>query len=111
MSRLLLFQKVNHFPCNKNLGRKDLLKKNFARISQYSTQIAQLFDILPATYLLPKESSSFAERFYADLQAEGSYNIWIIKPVGKLARASRVPCLWVVPWCGCLRVGALVWVP
>lgn len=31
MNKLLLFQKVNHFPFNKNISRKDLLKKNIER--------------------------------------------------------------------------------
>jgi tubulin polyglutamylase TTLL5 len=26
--KLFIFQKVNHFPNNKNLSRKDMLKKN-----------------------------------------------------------------------------------
>ena len=31
LNKLILFQKVNHFSFNKNLARKDLLKKNIER--------------------------------------------------------------------------------
>lgn len=32
LDRLLIFQKINHFPQNKNMVRKDLLKKNIERV-------------------------------------------------------------------------------
>jgi len=51
---------VNHFPFNKNLGRKDLLKKNFVRIAKLGPKAAAAFDILPITYNLPKEYCNFS---------------------------------------------------
>lgn len=83
MNKLLLFQKVNHFPFNKNLGRKDLLKKNIERMQKLGQKTQQLFDIIPTTFLLPKEYCQFSERFYHDFELEGDLNIWIMKPIGK----------------------------
>ena len=82
-NKLLLFQKVNHFPFNKNLVRKDLLKKNFERIMKLGPKAAQAFNILPVTFVLPKEYCELSDRFYEDTLKEGENNIWIIKPVGK----------------------------
>ncbi|KAL4466855.1 hypothetical protein ABPG74_010452 [Tetrahymena malaccensis] len=82
-NKLLLFQKVNHFPFNKNLVRKDLLKKNFERITKLGQKAAQAFNILPLTFVLPKEYCNFSERFYEEMLREGENNIWIMKPVGK----------------------------
>ncbi|CAD8100366.1 unnamed protein product [Paramecium primaurelia] len=83
LNKLLLFQKVNHFPFNKNLGRKDLLKKNIERCQKLGTKAQQIFDIIPSTFLLPKEYVQFMEKFYKDSESEGQQNIWIMKPTGK----------------------------
>ena len=50
---LFLFQKVNHFPGNKQLARKDLLKKNIEMIQKLGNKIRNFFDIIPETFLLP----------------------------------------------------------
>jgi tubulin polyglutamylase TTLL5 len=42
-----------------------------------------LYDIIPPTYILPKDYCAFSERFYEDMNNEGEYNIWIMKPIGK----------------------------
>ncbi|CAD8208186.1 unnamed protein product [Paramecium octaurelia] len=83
LNKLLFFQKVNHFPFNKNLGRKDLLKKNIERCQKLGTKAQQIFDIIPSTFLLPKEYVQFMEKFYKDSESEGQQNIWIMKPTGK----------------------------
>ena len=44
---LFLFQKVNHFPGNKQLARKDLLKKNIEMIQKLGNKIRGYFDIIP----------------------------------------------------------------
>jgi len=44
---------------------------------------AQAFNILPVTFVLPKEYCELSDRFYEDTLKEGENNIWIIKPVGK----------------------------
>lgn len=75
---------MNHFPFNKNLVRKDLLKKNFDRIIKLGAKAASVFNILPLTFVLPKEYCNFSERFYDEAMREGDEkNIWIMKPVGK----------------------------
>ena len=82
MTKLLVFQKVNHFPGNKGIVRKDLLKSNIERIQKLGNKAAAAFNILPATFVLPKEINKFIEVFYENHEKEGIYNIWIIKPVG-----------------------------
>ncbi len=43
----------------------------------------QAFDIIPTTFVLPKEYCNFSEKFYDDMTREGDMNIWIMKPIGK----------------------------
>lgn len=79
-NKLLVFQKVNHYPQNKNLSRKDLLYKNldnFKKISKTS------IGFVPLTFNLPKQYSAFSAKFHEDQSLEGSMNIWIMKPIGK----------------------------
>jgi len=83
MNKLMIFQKVNHFPGNKGLVRKDLIKSNFERTMKLGRKAAEAFNILPETYILPKEISKFIEVFYEAHEREGPLNIWIVKPVGK----------------------------
>lgn len=75
-----MFQKVNHFPLNKNISRKDLLYKNldnFKKITKTS------IGFVPLTFNLPKEYSAFSAKFHEDQALEGPMNIWIMKPIGK----------------------------
>ena len=88
MNKLLYWQKVNHFPLNKNIVRKDLLKKNIERAQRLGPKAAQAFNIIPLTFVLPKEYVQFMEHFYKDNENIGvargkSTNYWILKPVGK----------------------------
>ena len=84
MSKLLYFQKVNHFPLNKNCGRKDLLKKNIDRLVKKHPRLGRYYEIVPRTFCLPKEYSEFSEHFHQTLEREGPEgNIWISKPIGK----------------------------
>jgi tubulin polyglutamylase TTLL5 len=53
LTDLFIFQKVNHFFGNKEIARKDLLKKNIEKIKKMSKKLAVLFDIIPETYFLP----------------------------------------------------------
>lgn len=45
-------QKVNHFPCSVQLGRKDCLNKN---IFHMQTKFSKDFNFLPRSYILPQE--------------------------------------------------------
>ena len=78
---LIYFQKVNHFPLNKNLSRKDMLKKNIEKIKRLGNRMSSLFDIIPETYLLPGESDQFIEKYHQ--YSKERLNIWIMKPVGQ----------------------------
>ena len=104
---LLPWQRVNHFPQARQLTRKDLLKKHLQRQRQRSERAGGLFDIMPLTFALPKESLAFTDAFSrcAD-DAKGATdaagggaprlpNVWILKPVG-LSRGrgiSMVDCI------------------
>ncbi|KRX04923.1 hypothetical protein PPERSA_06557 [Pseudocohnilembus persalinus] len=84
MEKLLIFQKLNHFPGNRNLHRKDLIFQNIQRAQKISPQANKYFaDIMPLTFLLPKEYLQFSERFQRDKNIEGDYNIWIMKPLAR----------------------------
>ncbi|GMF25237.1 unnamed protein product [Phytophthora lilii] len=84
---LLAWQKVNHFQHAKALTRKDCLKKHIGKYLAAGGRLRQAFDIIPPTFLLPKEYVAFvqafqerSERLRRDGFSEGK-NIWIMKPV------------------------------
>lgn len=67
------FQSTNHFPSSWQLGRKDLLWRNVARMrGRWGTE----FDIMPQSFTLPQD--------YDDWEAVRNQNpssLWIWKPV------------------------------
>ncbi|RLN63670.1 hypothetical protein BBJ28_00023134, partial [Nothophytophthora sp. Chile5] len=84
---LLAWQKVNHFQHAKALTRKDCLKKHIGKYLAAGGRLRQAFDIIPPTFLLPKEYVAFVQAFQARGErlresgvAEGR-NVWIMKPV------------------------------
>jgi len=90
-NRLLLWQKVNHFPSSRHLTRKDCLKRNFDRYTKVPGKLADNFTLMANTYCLPKEYLSFIEEFSRIAEEEelkyphrppGSMNWWILKPAG-----------------------------
>ncbi|GMF66635.1 unnamed protein product [Phytophthora fragariaefolia] len=84
---LLAWQKVNHFQHAKALTRKDCLKKHIGKYLAAGGRLRQAFDIIPPTFLLPKEYVGFVHAFQERcerLRRSGlpeSKNIWIMKPV------------------------------
>ena len=62
-SNLFTWQKVNHFINNRQLARKDLLKKNIERVRKINQKLFSLFDIMPKTYILTKEYLDFVDEF------------------------------------------------
>ncbi|EEY53892.1 tubulin-tyrosine ligase family [Phytophthora infestans T30-4] len=84
---LLVWQKVNHFQHAKALTRKDCLKKHIGKYLSAGGKLRQAFDIIPPTFLLPKEYVSFVQAFQERserLRRNGvseAKNIWIMKPV------------------------------
>lgn len=82
-SKLLVWQVVNHFPETKNFSRKDMLKKNIEKIMKVSTKAHSLWNIIPITYVLPKEYVNFVDHYGKLEETEPDKNVWIMKPVGK----------------------------
>ena len=66
-----LYQKVNHFPASKHLGRKDNLWKN---INVMRRKFKKDFEFCPKTYVLPEDYDVLG------VQMEKSAKLWIIKP-------------------------------
>eukprot|EP00347_Sterkiella_histriomuscorum_P016526 403352853 len=84
LDNLLVWQKFNHFPENKNITRKDLLKKNIEKVQKISKKSKQVFDIIPLTFILPQEYSQLLTAFHQGEKEDGpSLNYWIVKPPGK----------------------------
>ncbi|KAL4140819.1 hypothetical protein PRNP1_015099 [Phytophthora ramorum] len=84
---LLAWQKVNHFQHAKALTRKDCLKKHIGKYLAAGGRLRHAFDIIPPTFLLPKEYVAFVQAFQERSErlrqsgfSEGK-NIWIMKPV------------------------------
>ena len=80
ISKLLIWQKINHFPFNKNLSRKDLLYKN---LDSFRKMLRIPFNFLPLTYNLPKEFTQFSIKFHEEEIVNRDLNYWIMKPIGK----------------------------
>jgi tubulin polyglutamylase TTLL5 len=51
INKLLVWQRINHFPFNKNLSRKDLLYKN---LDSFRKTLKVPINFLPLTFNLPK---------------------------------------------------------
>lgn len=76
-------QKVNHFPNNYELTRKDLMYKNLRR---YKKQLekenrleeAKNFSFYPQTYYMPNEIALFLDEY-----KKNSNTMWIMKPACK----------------------------
>lgn len=81
--KLLVWQVVNHFPETKNFSRKDMLKKNIEKIMKVSAKANNLWNIIPITYVLPKEYVNFVDHYGRLDETEPDTNVWIMKPVGK----------------------------
>jgi len=68
---LLVWQKVNHFTENKQLVRKDLLKKNIERAMKVSKKAKEVFNIIPQTFFLPQEFGALTSAFQMAEQRDG----------------------------------------
>jgi len=80
LMKLLVFQRANHFIGAKNVSRKDFLKSNIERSRKFSNKASKEFNIMPLTFILPKEYVEFLTIF-SDLEdKEGKMNYWIMKP-------------------------------
>jgi len=109
-SRLCVWQKVNHFPENKHLARKDCLKRLVERYTRIGGKAAQYFTVCPKTFVLPKEYCQFIEYFASIAEHEEDLpderktpNLWIMKPAG----SSRGRGIQVVQDVGAVHYGEL----
>lgn len=81
-SRLVAWQKINHFPNTSYLTRKDMLKRAMQKYTRMGGRVAQVFDITPLTYVLPSEYVTFVEHFSKLGAKSKKTNLWIMKPAG-----------------------------
>jgi len=81
---LNIFQKVNHFSMSTVLTGKDLLKDTL-------TPYKRIFNILPATFNLPRDWKSFQREWHRVEEGCREPNLWIAKPSrGACGRGIRV---------------------
>jgi len=59
------------------------LKRNIERAQKMSTKANTVFNIMPMTFILPKEYVGFLENFSEFEELEGKFNYWIMKPAAK----------------------------
>lgn len=83
LSKIFVFQKVNHLVNNRIIGRKDLLKKAIQRVKKLNSKCNTEFDIIPETFILGKEYMEFIEAYSNNGGKKNKNNIWIVKPCGK----------------------------
>jgi len=79
-SKLLVWQKVNHFSRAKELTRKDNLKKHLDKfVMLRGFKFASQFRIMPPTYVLPHQFNAFLDSFTRESKFKN--NVWITKPI------------------------------
>ena len=94
---LLVWQRISRFPNTSCLTRKDYLKKHLESkmaqcksSSSHSGGVNNVWNIMPLTYVLPNEFTSFLSSFSSiqkncesnDNNNDINSNLWIMKPVG-----------------------------
>jgi len=77
--KLMVFQKVNHLPGASQLTNPFLLKRNLQRAMRASLKASKEFDIMPLTFVLPREYVEFLTVFTDLEEQEGSQNVWLMK--------------------------------
>ena len=80
LGKLLVWQRINHFPFNKNLSRKDLLYRN---LEHFKKTYRVSMNFLPLTFNLPKDFTQFSIKFHEEEISNKDHNYWIMKPIGK----------------------------
>jgi tubulin polyglutamylase TTLL5 len=80
LQKLLCFQRINFFIGDKHLTRKDYLKRALERIQKLSARTQSLFNIMPLTFILPKEYVDFLTVFSEiEDQVGEQNNFWTMK--------------------------------
>lgn len=82
-------QKINHFPNNYELTRKDYMYKNFRKfkkelIKEGQIEEAKKFDFYPLTFYMPNEYLMFISEYLKDQDRnQDKDQLWIMKPACK----------------------------
>jgi tubulin polyglutamylase TTLL5 len=71
LQRLFVFQRANYFIGDKNISRKDFLKKNIEHAKKFSAKANKEFNIMPLTFEMPKEYTEFLTSFSDFEEKEG----------------------------------------
>lgn len=60
------------------------MKRNIERAQKYSSRANKEFNIMPLTFILPKEYVDFLSVFSELEETEGKFNYWVMKPPAEL---------------------------
>jgi len=72
------YQRVNHFPNSYQLGRKDMMWRNYLAIKRRCNN--EGFDYCPMSYIFPADYN----RFKIDqLEEKDPKQLWIVKPTNQ----------------------------
>eukprot|EP00924_Labyrinthula_sp_SR-Ha-C_P011373 augustus_masked-scaffold_36-processed-gene-2.34-mRNA-1 protein AED:0.33 eAED:0.33 QI:0/-1/0/1/-1/1/1/0/889 len=86
---LFKWQRINHYVDIRQLTRKDLMYKN---IERYLHERRQVQDVVPKTFILPRDYMKFIEFYSIQEVNQPRDNIWISKPFG-LSRGRGISIL------------------
>ncbi|CAF0804560.1 unnamed protein product [Rotaria sordida] len=88
VSALKPYQKVNHFPTMSEISRKDLLARNFDKLSRI---LPDEYNFTPRTWILPNEYNTWYS--YASSKAKKDQCTYILKPNnGAMGHGIQVFC-------------------
>ncbi|CAF0727093.1 unnamed protein product [Didymodactylos carnosus] len=89
VSQLKPYQKINHFPTMSEISRKDLLAKNFERLSRL---LPEHFNFTPRTWVLPNEYNLWYSHASHHRQSK-TPPAYIVKPSnGAMGHGIQVHC-------------------
>ena len=75
LTKMELYQKINHFPGMYNLARKNLLGRGLMRMRK---KFPEEFNFFPMTWMLPVEYHEL--KAYFESKAKGKARTFIVKP-------------------------------
>ncbi|CAF0873151.1 unnamed protein product [Rotaria sp. Silwood1] len=88
VSALKPYQKVNHFPTMSEISRKDLLARNFDKLSRL---LPNEYNFTPRTWILPNEYNTWYS--YASSKSKKDQSTYILKPNnGAMGHGIQVFC-------------------
>lgn len=94
-NHLLFCQKISRFQNSSFLTRKDYLKKQIQRVcSTLQNRFKNSWNIMPLTFVLPTEFTSFLSTFSSIERAKkpDNSNMWIMKPVHYCLKITSLTC-------------------